>query len=38
MNRDLKDINSMTLSYTYFPSEGGQPVAEGKGDATRSKL
>jgi len=25
---DIKDIDSITLSYTYFPSKGGQPVAE----------
>jgi cytochrome c oxidase assembly protein subunit 11 len=25
---DVKDITSITLSYTYFPSKGGQPVAE----------
>jgi cytochrome c oxidase assembly protein subunit 11 len=29
---NVKDINSITLSYTYFPSKGGQPVA----DATAS--
>ena len=27
-DRDVKDISSITLSYTYFPSKGGQPVAE----------
>jgi cytochrome c oxidase assembly protein subunit 11 len=25
---DIKDLSSITLSYTYFPSKGGQPVAE----------
>lgn len=25
---DVKDVSSITLSYTYFPSKGGQPVAE----------
>ncbi|WP_210497265.1 cytochrome c oxidase assembly protein [Microvirga antarctica] len=25
---DVKDIDSITLSYTYFPSKGGQPVAQ----------
>lgn len=25
---DIKDISSITLSYTYFPSKGGKPVAE----------
>jgi cytochrome c oxidase assembly protein subunit 11 len=25
---DIKDITSITLSYTYFPSKGGKPVAE----------
>ncbi|MGO4704724.1 cytochrome c oxidase assembly protein [Microvirga sp. 2MCAF38] len=25
---DIKDLNSITLSYTYFPSKGGRPVAE----------
>jgi cytochrome c oxidase assembly protein subunit 11 len=25
---DVKDLASITLSYTYFPSKGGQPVAE----------
>ena len=27
-DRDVKDLSSITLSYTYFPSKGGQPVAE----------
>jgi len=25
---DIKDLSSITLSYTYFPSKGGKPVAE----------
>ena len=25
---DVKDLHSITLSYTYFPSKGGKPVAE----------
>jgi len=25
---DVKDLTSITLSYTYFPSKGGKPVAE----------
>jgi cytochrome c oxidase assembly protein subunit 11 len=25
---DVKDLSSITLSYTYFPSRGGKPVAE----------
>lgn len=42
-NRELNGVNSLTLSYTYFPSKAGQPVAEGKsgagaGDATKSNL
>jgi cytochrome c oxidase assembly protein subunit 11 len=37
-NRDLPNLKSITLSYTYFPSKNGQPVAEGQGDATKSKL
>lgn len=42
-NRDLDGVKSLTLSYTYFPSKAGQPVAEGKaepvkGDAARSNL
>lgn len=37
-NRDLNGVNSLTLSYTYFPSKNGQPVAEGKGDAGKSNL
>ena len=25
---DVKDLSSITLSYTYFPAKGGKPVAE----------
>ena len=25
---DVKDLTSITLSYTYFPSKAGKPVAE----------
>lgn len=31
---DIKDISSITLSYTYFPSKGGKPVAEAPSTAT----
>ncbi len=27
-DRDVKDLASITLSYTYFPSKAGKPVAE----------
>jgi cytochrome c oxidase assembly protein subunit 11 len=37
-NRDLNGVKSLTLSYTYFPSKNGQPVAESKGDAGKSNL
>ncbi|WP_332686103.1 cytochrome c oxidase assembly protein [Bosea sp. (in: a-proteobacteria)] len=37
-NRELASLKSITLSYTYFPSKAGQPVAESKGDAARSSL
>lgn len=37
-NRDLPNLKSITLSYTYFPSKNGQPVAESKGDAVKSNL
>lgn len=37
-NRDLPNLKSITLSYTYFPSKNGQPVAEGKGDGVKSNL
>lgn len=38
LNRELASLKSITLSYTYFPSKNGQPVAESKGDGNRSKL
>jgi cytochrome c oxidase assembly protein subunit 11 len=31
---DIKDLDSITLSYTYFPSKGGKPVAEAPSTAT----
>ncbi|MBN9450860.1 MAG: cytochrome c oxidase assembly protein [Bosea sp.] len=42
-NRELDGVHAITLSYTYFASKSGQPVAEGKagpvkGDAGNSKL
>lgn len=37
-NRELASLKSITLSYTYFPSKNGQPVAESKGDGSQSKL
>jgi cytochrome c oxidase assembly protein subunit 11 len=32
---DVKDLSSITLSYTYFPSKGGQPVAEAAAPSTK---
>ncbi|MBF9231804.1 cytochrome c oxidase assembly protein [Microvirga alba] len=32
---DIKDISSITLSYTYFPSKGGKPVAEAATPSTK---
>ena len=42
-NRELDSIKAITLSYTYFASKAGQPVAEdragtAKGDAKNPKL
>ncbi len=42
-NRDLDGIGTLTLSYTYFASKAGQPVAEDRprsseGDAKNPKL
>jgi len=37
-NRELAAMSSITLSYTYFPSKNGQPVAESKGDGSQPKL
>jgi cytochrome c oxidase assembly protein subunit 11 len=31
---DVKDLTSITLSYTYFPSKGGKPVAEATSSTT----
>ncbi len=36
--RELDGLKAITLSYTYFPSKSGQPVAESKGDAAKSSL
>ncbi|KRE24005.1 cytochrome C oxidase assembly protein [Bosea sp. Root483D1] len=38
LNRELASLKAITLSYTYFPSKNGQPVAESKGDGNQSKL
>jgi cytochrome c oxidase assembly protein subunit 11 len=38
LNRELASLKSITLSYTYFPSKNGQPLAESKGDGTQPKL
>lgn len=32
---DVKDLSSITLSYTYFPSKGGKPVAEAVTSSTK---
>ena len=42
-NRELDGMNAITLSYTYFASKAGQPLAQGaddpaKGDAAKSNL
>ena len=42
-NRELDGVHAITLSYTYFASKSGQPVAEDKagsvkGDAGNAKL
>lgn len=37
-NRELKTLRSMTLSYTYFPAKGGQPLAATKADGDKPKL
>jgi cytochrome c oxidase assembly protein subunit 11 len=34
-DQDVKDLASITLSYTYFPSKGGQPVAEAVTPSTK---
>jgi len=33
-NRDLNGVNSLTLSYTYFPAKAGQPVTVGETNTT----
>jgi cytochrome c oxidase assembly protein subunit 11 len=38
LNRDLNGLNAMTLSYTYFASKSGQPVAAGKNEASLTGL
>ena len=41
-NRDMRGINAMTLSYTYFPSKNGQPqgapLADAKVGSDKSRL
>ena len=42
-NRELDGLKAITLSYTYFASKAGQPLAQGgvtpaKGDAAKSNL
>lgn len=32
-NRDMRNVGTMTLSYTYFPSKNGQPVGGSLADA-----
>jgi cytochrome c oxidase assembly protein subunit 11 len=32
---DVKDIGSITLSYTYFPSKGGKPVAQAAASSSK---
>ncbi|MGL4438670.1 MAG: cytochrome c oxidase assembly protein [Bosea sp. (in: a-proteobacteria)] len=32
-NRDMRNVASMTLSYTYFPSKNGQPIGGSLADA-----
>ncbi|WP_306227180.1 cytochrome c oxidase assembly protein [Bosea beijingensis] len=34
-NRELDGVHAITLSYTYFASKSGQPVAEDKGDPVK---
>ncbi|MGL4728210.1 MAG: cytochrome c oxidase assembly protein, partial [Bosea sp. (in: a-proteobacteria)] len=37
-NAELSKLKSITLSYTYFPAKGGQPIAEAGGEAGKPKL
>jgi cytochrome c oxidase assembly protein subunit 11 len=37
-NRDMRNVASMTLSYTYFPSKNGQAVADAKVGGDKPKL
>jgi cytochrome c oxidase assembly protein subunit 11 len=34
---NVQDLNSITLSYTYFPAKGGKPVAEAATSSTKPK-
>lgn len=36
-NRDLKALKTLTLSYTYFPAKGGQPVTVGDNKTNPAK-
>lgn len=36
-NRDLKGLQTLTLSYTYFPSKSGQPVTVGDNKTNPAK-
>ena len=35
---DVKDLGSITLSYTYFPSKGGQPLAQAASSSATKPL
>jgi cytochrome c oxidase assembly protein subunit 11 len=37
-DKDLRDLTTITLSYTMFPSKDGAPVAAAEGDKAKSKL
>ena len=37
-NRELASLTSLTLSYTYFPAKGGQPLAAAKADDDKPRL
>jgi len=36
-DRNVKDLRNLTLSYTYFPSKGGKPVAEAATPAAKTR-
>ncbi len=36
-DRNVKDLRNLTLSYTYFPSKGGKPVAEAATSAAKTR-